>query len=137
MNGKRYFIDKKFSDYKKEVIKQAKLIKGDTPLLKGGLFASIIFYMEMPMSWPTWKYTVAMYEPEAIAHTVKPDLDNLAKGILDALNEVVYKDDNQIIDMCVFKRWESADHQPGVRIVIQENGIEPCQSMKRIKNEKK
>ncbi len=89
------------------------------------------------MSWPTWKYTVAMYEPEAIAHTVKPDLDNLAKGILDALNEVVYKDDNQIIDMCVFKRWESADHQPGVRIVIQENGIEPCQSMKRIKNEKK
>jgi len=35
----------------------------------------------------------------------KPDLDNVAKAILDALNGVVYKDDSQICELFVKKMY--------------------------------
>ncbi len=40
----------------------------------------------------------------------KPDLDNLAKGILDALNQTVYKDDSQIVELNVKKQYGDTDH---------------------------
>ena len=36
---------------------------------------------------------------------VKPDLDNLTKSLLDSLNGVLYKDDSQIIEIKVSKRY--------------------------------
>ena len=35
----------------------------------------------------------------------KPDLDNVAKIILDALNGVAWKDDAQVVDLKVNRRW--------------------------------
>lgn len=35
----------------------------------------------------------------------KPDVDNIAKIILDALNQVAYKDDAQVIELFVKKRY--------------------------------
>lgn len=32
-------------------------------------------------------------------HTVKPDLDNLQKAVLDSLNGIVWRDDAQITDL--------------------------------------
>lgn len=37
--------------------------------------------------------------------TKKPDCDNVAKIILDALNQVAYKDDAQVIELFVKKRY--------------------------------
>jgi Holliday junction resolvase RusA-like endonuclease len=34
----------------------------------------------------------------------RPDLDNLCKTVMDALNEIVYKDDNQFVDLVAKKR---------------------------------
>lgn len=36
---------------------------------------------------------------------VKPDLDNVAKAILDAMNGFAWKDDNQITDLTIRKRY--------------------------------
>lgn len=47
----------------------------------------------------------------------KPDLDNLAKGVLDALNQTVYKDDSQIIELNVKKQYGDTDH---VLVVIEK-----------------
>lgn len=51
-----------------------------------------------------------------IAHTKKPDLDNLAKFILDAMNNLVFKDDSQVIEIRMKKIYSS---KPGtvVRII--------------------
>lgn len=35
----------------------------------------------------------------------KPDADNVAKSILDALNGLAYKDDSQVANLLVFKQY--------------------------------
>ena len=42
-----------------------------------------------------------------LAPTKKPDADNIAKVVCDALNGVAYVDDTQVIDLRVFKRFEN------------------------------
>ncbi|WP_460268332.1 RusA family crossover junction endodeoxyribonuclease [Clostridium sp. CTA-17] len=37
--------------------------------------------------------------------TKKPDVDNIAKIILDSLNGVAYKDDSQIVDLRIIKSY--------------------------------
>lgn len=33
--------------------------------------------------------------------TKKPDIDNIVKAVLDALNEVAYRDDTQVVELQV------------------------------------
>lgn len=40
-----------------------------------------------------------------IKHTKKPDIDNVAKSIIDGINGLAYKDDSQIIELTVEKRY--------------------------------
>jgi Holliday junction resolvase RusA-like endonuclease len=42
--------------------------------------------------------------------TGKPDLDNLAKSILDGLNGVAYKDDSQVCFLSIIKFLDSKDY---------------------------
>jgi Holliday junction resolvase RusA-like endonuclease len=57
-------------------------------------------------------------------HTVKPDLDNLIKGCKDALRNVVYFDDAQIVSYAhALKRYVSPDSQPGVIIKIWQKEL--------------
>lgn len=56
-----------------------------------------------------------------IRPTKKPDPDNIAKAVLDALNKVAYKDDTQVIHLSVNKRY--AD-MPKLEIEITDNDKE-------------
>lgn len=49
--------------------------------------------------------------------TKKPDCDNIAKIILDALNGIAYYDDSQVTKLVVYKRYAE---QPKVEVVIKE-----------------
>ena len=40
-----------------------------------------------------------------IKATVKPDIDNIAKIVLDGLNKVAYNDDNQVIELYINKQY--------------------------------
>lgn len=42
-----------------------------------------------------------------ILPTKKPDCDNIAKIILDALNQIAYKDDSQVVELSVKKKYAS------------------------------
>lgn len=49
--------------------------------------------------------------------TVKPDIDNLVKAILDGLvKHLVIQDDAPITDMVTMKRYANADHPEGVEV---------------------
>ena len=52
-----------------------------------------------------------------ICHTKKPDLDNMAKTVLDALNGLAYIDDSQIYSLTLFKTYSE---QPGTHLIIEE-----------------
>jgi Holliday junction resolvase RusA-like endonuclease len=42
--------------------------------------------------------------------TTKPDIDNVIKGIFDAMNGIVFRDDKQVVDCRIIKRyWETPE----------------------------
>jgi len=47
----------------------------------------------------------------------KPDIDNIAKTYLDAMNEVIFKDDTQVIDLHVKKVYSAV---AGVNVMVME-----------------
>lgn len=53
-----------------------------------------------------------------ILPTKKPDCDNVAKSVLDALNRLAYKDDAQVAELTVLKRYSD---NPRVEVVIQNS----------------
>lgn len=52
-------------------------------------------------------------------HTSKPDVDNIAKAILDALNGIAYRDDSQAWLVTTTKRVAAGDEQPRTEITIK------------------
>jgi Holliday junction resolvase RusA-like endonuclease len=49
----------------------------------------------------------------------KPDVDNAAKAIMDALNGRLYKDDQQVVELVVARRWLSRrDAEPFARVSV-------------------
>lgn len=61
-----------------------------------------------PVSWSKKKRAQALNAE--IYPTGKPDIDNVAKGILDAMNGVVYLDDKQAIGLMVRKFYRESDY---------------------------
>lgn len=52
--------------------------------------------------------------------TKKPDWDNVAKLVADALNGAAYRDDSQIVTAHTIKRWANPGEHEHTRIVIRE-----------------
>ena len=53
-------------------------------------------------------------------HAQKPDAENVAKAILDALTGVCWKDDAQVCSLAVHKAW--TDREPVTMITVAEAG---------------
>lgn len=52
--------------------------------------------------------------------TVKPDIDNVAKAVLDALNGIAYEDDSQVVDLRVTKEDRTRGVGPCTRVEVDE-----------------
>jgi len=66
----------------------------------------------IPKSWSTKK------KMESHNAMCKPDFDNILKVVGDALNGVAWKDDKQIVQSAIIKRYDSIC--PGISIRITE-----------------
>ena len=58
-----------------------------------------------------------------ILPTKKPDVDNIAKIILDGLNGVAWDDDTQVVDLSVGKYYSE---EPRVAVMVEEINAERC-----------
>jgi Holliday junction resolvase RusA-like endonuclease len=72
-------------------------------IITNAVIVSIDFLMPIPKSFSKTKQLECLQFK--IVPTVKPDLDNLAKTVLDAMNGIVYKDDSQIIQLHLRKGY--------------------------------
>lgn len=55
-----------------------------------------------------------------ILMAAKPDIDNLLKAVLDALNGVVYADDRQVGQLCDLSKWYAAvDEAPSTTVLVE------------------
>lgn len=74
----------------------------------GPVRVQIMAYYPIPKSWSKARKRAAV-AGETVPE-VKPDLDNLAKAILDALNGLAYEDDSSVTDLTIHKRYAEIGH---------------------------
>ena len=72
-------------------------------LIAGAVAVTILLFITPPASWSNKKMLQALNHE--IMPTTKPDIDNVIKGILDAMNEIVWNDDKQVVDVTIRKRY--------------------------------
>lgn len=84
-------------------------------MLMGALETTIKCYFPIPKS--TSKKNRELMIQGKIRPTKKPDYDNCAKAVSDALNEIAYKDDSYIVDAHIHKYY---GEEPRVEVEIVE-----------------
>ncbi|WP_346868056.1 RusA family crossover junction endodeoxyribonuclease [Clostridium sp. UBA1353] len=75
----------------------------DGKYLDGPIKARITAYYPIMSSYP--KKRVKAIKEGLEYPTKKPDGDNIAKIILDSLNGIAFKDDSQIVELTILKRY--------------------------------
>ena len=93
-NG-RVWTPKKFKDYEKKIAEAYQKAGGAVSI--GEICMTVSICRKMPNSRPKRLTN----EPD----TYKPDVDNIAKIVLDALNGVAFADDRYITSLNVKKRY--------------------------------
>lgn len=84
-------------------------------IIEGNVSVSLAIQVQVPDSWSKKKRAEAL--SGAIAPTSKPDLDNIIKGIFDAMNGVVFKDDKQVSFVTALKIYSQT---PCVHVCVYQ-----------------
>jgi len=104
-NGTRHFTADSQLAYKRAVaLLGAQAMAGRAPFT-GPVVLALVAVFEPPASWSKARREAAL-AGEALPQS-KPDWDNLGKITSDALNGIAYKDDAQVVDGRVLKRFGS------------------------------
>lgn len=104
--GKHFYTPKRTQQAENEIRKtiQPMAIKHE-----GAVALTISFYFLKPKKI-THKYSTEY-------PTKKPDIDNTIKLILDALNNIVYHDDVQVVDLVTKKRYGEVEQ---IEIIVED-----------------
>ena len=109
----RAYTPKKTADYEKAIRAAFNGAGGD--LTENPVRVSISAYYRIPQS-ASKRMQAQMMENE-IMPTKKPDVDNLAKAVCDALNGIAYKDDAQVCELFVRKLYA---YEPMIVVTVKE-----------------
>lgn len=99
--------------YKKDIGWQIRTQMCEMDVMKSALAVKATFILPIPQSWSKKKQISAI----GTYHTSKPDIDNLVKGLFDALNGVLWEDDNRVVDMKAEKIY---GEKPGIKLEVKE-----------------
>lgn len=112
----RAYDPQKSRDYKKHVSTSV-LIQAraagvrDALPVRGPVYLSVTEQRAVPKSWSRVKRAAAIAGD--ILPTTRPDIDNVVKGIKDALNGLLWADDSQVVQLSARKVYAET---PGVII---------------------
>jgi len=107
------YTPEKTARFEERLAWAAQSVMERAPLFDGPLEMSIHAYFSIPVSKPAkWKEQAKL---GLIRPTKKPDIDNIVKGVADALNKVVYVDDTQIVVLTAAKYYSD---RPRIEIFI-------------------
>ena len=99
----RAYTPKETKDYE-NLIQQYFVLKYPKYVpIEGRVSVSITAYFPIPKN--TSKANTELMLKNEISPTKKPDIDNIVKIVLDALNKIAFKDDNQITKLNVEKKY--------------------------------
>lgn len=74
--------------------------------IEGPIEVRVVFFVKPPKKMPKGRT-----EP-----TVTPDIDNMIKGVFDALNKVAWNDDAQVISIISQKHYYE---EPHIRVIVE------------------
>jgi Holliday junction resolvase RusA-like endonuclease len=117
MDGKaivQVYTPKETVDHEKVIAQIARYTMGARQPFSGALQLEVMAVYPVPASWSNKARVDAM---EGLTHCMaKPDLDNVVKLVLDALNKIAYKDDVQIVRVNARKKY---GRNPRVEVLIK------------------
>ena len=117
-NGNKY-LDPSVIKYRKTIRNMAilQMRNQKAEKIEGAVNMNIIYAFRRPQSLSK-KERNEIDNGKIVPKTTKPDIDNLTKAILDALNGIVWKDDAQVTQINVQKIWSAKDQ---IEVEIWEN----------------
>lgn len=90
-SGKRVYTPAKFKQYEGKIRERAKRAMRGRPPVSEPVFVKCFFYFKKYKKKVEWR-------------TGRPDLDNLAKAVIDSMNGIVYDDDARIAELYAVKK---------------------------------
>ena len=111
----RMYTDAKTLGYEAAIADEAARAMSGAEPFETPMQMQVSCYYPIPKSWPK-KIKQEAIDEERFPN-VKPDLDNVVKAILDALNGVVYRDDAQVVNLVATKRYAT---DPRVEVYVFE-----------------
>jgi len=103
---------KKSVDYKSRVLAAALEVRPEKPL-DIPLYVTIVAFRSIPKAMSKKKVTQAMRGE--LRPTTKPDIDNIVKGVKDALKGVIWRDDSLVVSLFAAKYY---DEVPRVEVTV-------------------
>ena len=110
--SKRAYTPKKTKDYEELIKEYVKPLVDGT--LSGPIDAHFIIVFKRPKYMMTKKY-----KDQLLLHTKRPDLDNVIKAVMDALNSIL-DDDSQICKITAEKYYSDKSQLPFTHIQLTE-----------------
>jgi len=110
----RTYTPKKTVDFENKIREKAKSAMGSSEPLETPVAVFIYISHTVPASYSKKRTETCLANFE---RPRKPDLDNVAKLVLDAMNGVVYKDDVDVVRLNVTKRYDTV---AGVQVLVRE-----------------
>lgn len=114
-NGHAY-TPKKTRDYEETLRQHIRMVWKGPRIERQPVLLFLDLILPIPKSWPEWKKIEAL---EGNRYpTSKPDLDNLEKAVMDAMDGVVFKDDAQVVGKYSNKYYGD---EPSVNVYVNVN----------------
>ena len=110
-----FYTDPKTVYYEAAITKRAAIAMGNRPPTEMPLAVRLFFIMPIAKSWTNRDRDAALAGTKEATTAI--DIDNCCKAVLDALNEVVWRDDRQIVRLLAEKQY--GEH-PGIIAEIFE-----------------
>ena len=111
------YTPKKTADYEKAIAEYwRQATNGFMYDKEQALIVNLVFGIPIPKS--TSKSKTELMANGTIRPTKKPDVDNLAKAVMDALNDVAWVDDSQVVRVSIYKEYAK---EPYVYIYIHDD----------------
>lgn len=107
MNTGIVYTPGRTKDYETLVQQSFRIKYPQYKMIKDRIGIDIIAYFKIPKG--TSKTNTEKMLNGEISPTKKPDIDNITKSILDAMNRFVIYDDNQVVKISVEKKYNIED----------------------------
>ncbi|SEB72881.1 Holliday junction resolvase RusA (prophage-encoded endonuclease) [Pseudomonas saponiphila] len=109
----RMFTPKKTANYETLISMAAQQAMAGRELITGPVLVELKIAVGIAASWSKKKTAQALAGD--VKPTKKPDIDNVLKAVCDGINGIVFRDDVQVVNVSMSKRFAEV---PGVRVRI-------------------